>query len=144
RLLRSVEGERTFEIGNGDLAAEIPGGYHVERPARPGTSLQLTVDRDLQYQVQSILSDRMRAANATFGSAVVLDAHSGEVLAQASYPGYDAAEPLKAAPSQRGDANTDVTVDPGSVAKVVALSAALQEGAVTPDAAVPVAPTIKK
>src|SRR5439155_10129612 len=83
RLLRSVEGERTFEIGNGDLAAEIPGGYHVERPARPGTSLQLTVDRDLQYQVQSILSDRMRAANATFGSAVVLDAHSGEVLAQA-------------------------------------------------------------
>src|SRR5439155_23182385 len=80
----------------------------------------------------------------TFGSAVVLDVHSGEVLAQASYPGYDAAEPLKAAPNQRGDANTDVTVDPGSVAKVVALSAALQEGAVTPDAAVPVAPTIRK
>jgi cell division protein FtsI (penicillin-binding protein 3) len=154
-VLRGVEGERTFEIGDGNLAAEIPGGYHQEKPARPGTSLQLTIDRDLQYQVQHILYDRMRQVNATFGSAVVLDVRTGEVMAQASYPGYDAAEPFKvqtpAGPVQgpvQGpqwtDANTDVVVDPGSVAKVVTLGGALQEGVVNPDTAVTVGPTVRK
>jgi cell division protein FtsI (penicillin-binding protein 3) len=143
-LLRSVDGSRTYEIGNGKLDVEIPGGYHVEKPAKPGTSVQLTIDRDLQYEVQHILSDRMRAANATFGSAVVLDVHTGEVLGQASYPGYDAAEPFNSPPDLRGDASTGVAVDPGSVAKVIALSAALQEGKVTPDSTVEVAPKIIK
>jgi cell division protein FtsI (penicillin-binding protein 3) len=142
--LRGVDGERTFEIGDGDLAKEIPGGYHVEKAARPGTSLRLTIDRDLQYEIQSILANRMRDKKAYFGAAVVLDAHTGEVLAQASYPPYDAADPFTAPDSARLDAATQVTVDPGSVAKVITLGAALQEGVVRPDSTVPVGPTIKK
>jgi len=144
QLLRGVEGQRTFEIGDGRLATEIPGGYHVETPARPGTSLQLTIDRDLQFEVQHLLFQRMRTVNATFGSAVVLDVHTGEVLAQASYPGYDAAEPFHSPVEVRGDSNIDVTVDPGSVCKVVAISAALDEGVIAPDAAVVVGPTVRK
>lgn len=143
-LLRGVEGERTFEIGNGDLAAEIPGGYRLEKQARPGTSVRLTIDRDLQYEVQNILFQRMRQVSASFGSAVVLDVRTGEVLAQASYPGFDAAEPLKSGPEQRGDANTDIVVDPGSVAKVITVSAALQEGVVNPASTVTVGPSVTK
>jgi cell division protein FtsI (penicillin-binding protein 3) len=144
RQLRGVDGERTFEIGDGNLAKEIPGGYHVEKPARPGTSLRLTIDRDLQYQVQSILADRMRDRKAYFATAIVLDVHTGDVLAQASYPTYDADDPLTAPEGARLDAATQITVDPGSVAKVVALGAALQEGVVHPDSTVPVAPSITK
>ena len=55
-----VDGKRTFEIGlpDGpvDLGQEIPGGYHTETPARPGSSLVLTIDRDLQFEVQRMLS----------------------------------------------------------------------------------------
>ena len=143
-VLHGVEGRRTFEIGGGNLGAEIPGGYQEEQPARPGTSLRLTLDRDLQYEVQHILFDRMRQVNATFGSAVVLDVHTGGVLAQASYPTYDAAEPFANPHPQWSDANTDTVVDPGSVAKVLTLGGALQEGVVAPDSTVTVGPTVRK
>jgi cell division protein FtsI (penicillin-binding protein 3) len=143
-LLRGVNGELTYEQGQGELAAGIPGGYRRETPAQPGTSLRLTIDRDLQYEVQRILSAKMRACRATFGAAIVLDVRSGEVLAQASYPTYDAANPLKARPTDRADAATAVVVDPGSVHKPLIVAAALQEGKIKPDSTVTVAPAIRK
>jgi cell division protein FtsI (penicillin-binding protein 3) len=143
-LLRGVAGKRTFEIGGGDVAAEIPSGYHLEEPAKPGSSLQLTINRDLQFQVQYLLSQQMQKVRADFGTAVVIEVASGEVLAQASYPSYDAAEPSKTPASQRGDANTNLVVDPGSVAKVITLAAALQEGVLKPDSTVTVGPTVRK
>jgi cell division protein FtsI (penicillin-binding protein 3) len=142
--LRGIPGERTFEIGGGDVAAEIPGGYKVEKPAKPGSSLQLTIDRDLQFKVQYLLSQRMEKVKADFGSAVVLDVKTGEVLAQASYPPFDAAEPAKTPDDRHGDANTEIAVDPGSVAKVIAIGGALQEGRIRPDTLIPVGPTIRK
>ncbi|MGC9667345.1 peptidoglycan D,D-transpeptidase FtsI family protein [Planosporangium sp. 12N6] len=144
KLLRGVPGQRTFESGGGDVATEIPGGLHKETPARPGSSLQLTIDSDLQFHVQSALSQQAKKAKATFASAVVMDVRTGEVLAQASYPGYDAAEPTKANQRNLIDANTDLVVDPGSVAKAITLGAALQEGVVKPDTTVPIGPTIRK
>jgi cell division protein FtsI (penicillin-binding protein 3) len=142
--LRGKAGQRTFEIGGGDVATEIPGGFHTEDPAHPGGSIELTIDRDLQYQVQYLLSQQMQKVKADFGTAVVLDVHNGEVLAQASYPPFDAAEPTRTTPDRRIDANTDIAVDPGSVAKAITLGAALQEGKIKPDSTIAVAPTIRK
>jgi cell division protein FtsI (penicillin-binding protein 3) len=143
-VLRGVNGELTYERGQGELAAGIPGGYRRETPAQPGSSLRLTIDRDLQYEVQRILTARMHECQAIFGAAVVLDVHTGEVLAQASYPTYDAADWSKADPIDREDAATAIVVDPGSVHKPLVLAAALQEGKVRPDSTVTVAPTIRK
>jgi cell division protein FtsI (penicillin-binding protein 3) len=143
-VLAGVNGERTFEIGVGDLAKEIPGGYHRETPAQQGASLLLTIDRDLQYEVQHLLSTHMRKVNATFGAAVVLEVGTGAVLAQASYPPYDAADPFKAPPAQRGDAATGIVVDPGSVHKAIVVGACLQEGLITPTSTVVVNPKIRK
>jgi cell division protein FtsI (penicillin-binding protein 3) len=143
-LLAGKNGVRTFETGRGDnLDKEIPGGYHKTVPARPGSSLQLTIDRDLQYEVQRILTAKMQAAKATFGSATVLDIQTGELLAQASWPTYNAANPLASKPSDRGDVASNELVDPGSVHKAIVLAAALEEGKVTPDSTVTVAPTLK-
>ncbi|HET6215209.1 MAG TPA: penicillin-binding protein 2 [Micromonosporaceae bacterium] len=143
-LLYGVNGEKEFETGRGDLDKEIPGGYLRETPAQPGSSLGLTIDRDLQFRVQQILSQQMRRVNAMLGAAVVLDVHNGEVLAQASYPPYDAADPFKVRPAQRGDVATGVVVDPGSVAKVITIGGALQEGVITPDSTVVIGPRIRK
>jgi cell division protein FtsI (penicillin-binding protein 3) len=132
-VLRGVEGERMYEVGGGDLSTEIAGGYSQERPAQPGRSIQLTIDRDLQYETQHLLFDRMQQAAADWGAAVVLDVRTGEVLAQASYPGYDAGNPLASQPQQRIDAATGIMVDPGSVHKAVVFAGALQEGVITPD-----------
>lgn len=143
-LLRGVNGKREYEVGKGELGAEIPGGYSRETPARPGSSLQLTIDRDLQYMVQRILSNRMQAVGGSTGAAVVLDVRTGEVLAQASYPTYDAANWSKYDPSDRNDAATSFVVDPGSVHKAIVFGAALNEKVITPDTTMPVAPGIRK
>jgi cell division protein FtsI (penicillin-binding protein 3) len=79
----------------------------------------------------------MTAVNADFGAAVVLDVHTGEVLAQASFPGYDAANPAGSTAAQRIDTPSQIVIDPGSVHKVITLAAGLQTGAIGPDAAIP-------
>jgi cell division protein FtsI (penicillin-binding protein 3) len=147
-VLRGVDGHRTFEIGlpDGpvDLDQEIPGGFHTETPARPGSSLVLTIDRDLQFEVQRILGQRMNQVKASVGAAVVLDVRTGEVLAQASYPFFDAANPLASDPADRGDNATGLVVEPGSVHKGVVFAACLQEGVVAPTDSIEVPATIKK
>ena len=147
-LLRGTPGVREFEVGrahsNLSLDHEIPGGYHRETPARPGSSLQLTIDQDLQFEIQGILGETMRKVKATFGAAVVLDVRTGEVLALASYPFFDAANPLAYDPAHRGDAATGITVEPGSVHKAIVMAACLQEGVVRPDDTVLVPPSITK
>ena len=146
-LLRGTDGEKVYETGNpnaghGELAKEIPGGYHRETPAQPGTSLTLTIDRDLQFEVQRYLSDDMRQVHATIGAAVVLDVRTGEVLAQASYPAYNAAKPFDARPVDREDVASSVVADPGSIHKAFVLGAALQEGIITPDSTITVGPAL--
>lgn len=148
-LLRGTDGERVYETGNpnvegGKLAKEIPGGYHRETPAQPGTSLELTIDRDLQFEVQRYLSDDMTRVKATIGAAVVLDVQTGEVLAQASYPAYNAAKPFDAKPVDRDDVASSVVFDPGSSHKPFVLGAALQEGLITPQSSITVGPALRR
>ncbi|MBT8224187.1 MAG: penicillin-binding protein 2, partial [Dactylosporangium sp.] len=142
--LRGVDGSRTFEIGDSTLAREIPGGYTHTVSARPGSSLQLTIDRDLQHTVQSMLTQRAQQARATFACAVVLDTRTFEVFAQASYPTYDAANPMDTSARQRRDACTEIVYDPGSVHKALVVGAALEENVLTADAPVVVGPSITK
>lgn len=143
-LLRGKDGKFVFEVGQGTLRKPIPGGYQVRTPARPGSSLKLTIDRDVQFMTQRILFDKMRGQNAAWACAIVLDAITGEVVAQASYPTYNARNWRAYKPEERVDVATSVVVDPGSIHKAIVLSAALQEGVVTPDSTIEVAPTIRK
>ncbi|SCL23599.1 peptidoglycan D,D-transpeptidase FtsI family protein [Micromonospora inyonensis] len=143
-LLAGEDGKRVFEIGKGDLSAPIPGGYRETTEAKPGSSLTLTTDRDLQYRTQEILSDRMAKVSGSTGAAVVIEIPSGEILAQASHPTYNAAAPDKSKPTDREDAATSFVVDPGSVHKAITFGAALQEGVIKPDTAFPVENSIVK
>ncbi|MEV4694165.1 penicillin-binding protein 2 [Micromonospora echinospora] len=144
-VLRGQAGKRTYEVGQGDLAAPIPGGYSRTTQPKPGSSLRLTVDRDLQFMTQRILAKQTAAVKGSVGAAVIIEIPSGEVLAQASQPTYDAANPTKvASPSDRDDAATTFVVDPGSIHKAITFGAALQEGVITPDTAFPVANTVER
>ncbi|WP_433529176.1 peptidoglycan D,D-transpeptidase FtsI family protein [Micromonospora sp. CA-263727] len=143
-LLHGEDGKRVFEVGLGKLAAPIPGGYSRTTAAKPGSSLVLTLDRDLQFVTQRILSTQVAKVHASTAAAVVLDARTGEVLAQASHPTYNAAKPLPSDPVDREDGATSFVVDPGSVHKAITFGAALQEGVITPDTSFPVANGIRK
>ncbi|MFF5172088.1 peptidoglycan D,D-transpeptidase FtsI family protein [Micromonospora sp. NPDC000089] len=142
-LLEGKDGQRLYEAGLGDLDAPIPGGYSQTTPAKPGSSLVLTVDRDLQFQAQQVLSRQMAQTKGSVGALVAMDVKSGDVLAQASYPSYDASAPDKvASPTDREDAATSFIVDPGSIHKAITFGAALQEGVISPSTVLPIANTI--
>jgi cell division protein FtsI (penicillin-binding protein 3) len=147
-VLAGVPGSRTYEVGQPDgtvnLDHEIPGGYHEETPARPGSSIQLTIDRDLQFEVQRILGQKLRAEHADIGAAVVLDVRTGEVLAQASYPFYDAANPFAYKDSDRVDNASGWVVEPGSVHKGVVFAACLQTGTFTPRSTIRIGESVTK
>jgi cell division protein FtsI (penicillin-binding protein 3) len=143
-LLRGTEGTQEFERGEGNLDKPIPGGYQRYVDPQPGTSLQLTVDADLQYEVQRILGEQARQWDATIAGAVVLDVATGEVLAQASYPPYNAAKPLDAQPADRDDVPSAIVADPGSIHKAFIFGAALEEGIIKPDSVLPIGPALER
>lgn len=148
RVLRGTDGSNVYETGNpdtsgGKLDKPIPGGYHRETPARPGTTVELTIDRDLQFEVERSLSEHLQEVHATMGAAVVLDVQTGEVLAQASFPTYNAAEPGGSTQAERADVASSQPYDPGSIHKAITIGAALQEGVITPQSSVTVGPALR-
>jgi cell division protein FtsI (penicillin-binding protein 3) len=118
----------------------IPGGRHLIDPAEPGDDIVLTIDRSLQYGTEGILADQVRAAGARAGWAAVMDPRTGEVLAMANVE----ADPRTHAVGNTGN-NLAVTqnFEPGSVNKVITMSAGLDEGLVAPDTVLQVPDTLR-
>jgi cell division protein FtsI/penicillin-binding protein 2 len=106
-----------------------------EKPVRDGEDLYLTIDHRLQAQVEQVLRETRATWGAKGATAIVLDPRSGEVLALAQEPGFDANAFAETDPERvRLRAVTD-TYEPGSTFKVVTVAAALEEELVGPGTA---------
>ncbi|MBV9611026.1 MAG: penicillin-binding protein 2, partial [Acidobacteriaceae bacterium] len=125
---------------NKDLAG-TPGLAHVQvdvkqRPYASeiakapvvGKNIGLTIDRELQNVAEKALQAAVIDNHAVHGSLVAVDPRTGEVLALANYPTYDPNERLHAGeqPLGREDLAVVAPFEPGSVFKVITLSAALE------------------
>jgi cell division protein FtsI (penicillin-binding protein 3) len=107
----------------------IPGGVDHLTPATKGSDLVLTLDRSLQYEVEQDLAAEIVKTKAQGGMAIVMDRKTGEVLAMANLTiGADGATVAPAA----GNSAVSTVYEPGSVEKLITLSAALDTGAVRP------------
>lgn len=141
--LSGEDGEVSYE--RSQSGQPIPGAFYREEEAVPGNDLQLTLDDKLQFNVQKILEATVQEHDAEFGSAMVMEVGSGEMLAMASTPTYDAANPFDVDDSEAyRDYGTQATVDPGSIHKAIVFAAALEEGCIKPDGTMPVEQTINK
>ncbi|WP_205325667.1 penicillin-binding protein 2 [Glycomyces sp. YM15] len=141
--LSGEDGEVSYE--RSQSGQPIPGAFYREEEAVPGNDIQLTLDDKLQFQVQNILQETVNEHDAEFGSAMVMEVGSGEMLAMASTPTYDAANPFDVDdPEAYRDYGTQATVDPGSIHKAIVFAAALEEGCIKPDGTMPVDQTITK
>ncbi|MFB9885723.1 peptidoglycan D,D-transpeptidase FtsI family protein [Balneatrix alpica] len=104
----------------------------LERPAKPGQDLQLSIDLRLQYLAYRELKANVAANGAKAGTMVVLDAKTGEVLAMVNQPAYNPNNRNEVtSASLRNRAITDL-IEPGSTMKAITVAAALQEGLVKP------------
>jgi cell division protein FtsI (penicillin-binding protein 3) len=122
----------------------IPGSTRFERAAVQGSSLQLTIDSDLQFTVQTALSDYVASTGAkATSSAVVLDARTGEVRALATGETFDPRNLAGAAADQLGNPAVSSPFEPGSVNKIVTMAAALEYGVSKPDDVLAVPGSIK-
>ena len=105
----------------------IPQGEGRSVEPVPGHDLVLTIDRDLQFQAERMLEAAVRANGARGGTVIVMDPSTGEIMAMATAPGFDA-NAFQEAPTYitKARAVTDV-YEPGSVNKVITAAAALEE-----------------
>ena len=99
---------------------------------KPGADLTLTIDNAIQLYVQQELARARKKWQARSASAVVLDPHTGEVLAMATAPTYNANDVSGTSLDlQRNRIVTDA-YEPGSTFKLVTVAGALSEGLVSP------------
>ena len=104
-----------------------------DEQALAGHNVYLTIDQGIQYVAERELAAAVRTFEAAGGSVVVVDPHTGEVLAMASWPAfnpndYGTSEP-ECAPRLR--ATTDA-FEPGSTVKIFTVAAGLAAGAIKP------------
>ncbi len=86
----------------------------------------LTIDSDIQYQIERTLRATVEKWNAASGTVMVMDPHNGEIIALANYPDYDPNELKESAGfSMRNRAITDI-FEPGSTFKIVTAALALK------------------
>jgi cell division protein FtsI/penicillin-binding protein 2 len=113
------------------------------KPETPGKDVRLTIDRQIQANAEEVLAETVRRWSARSATAVVMDPHTGEVLAMATAPRFNANRfSTTRADRRRNRAVTD-TYEPGSTFKLVTVAAGLEEGIVTPRTSFVLPPTLK-
>ncbi|MDP1571906.1 MAG: penicillin-binding protein [Vicinamibacterales bacterium] len=103
-----------------------------ERKPTTGATLELTLDEQLQYIVERELAVAMREYRAEGGSVVVLDPHTGEILALANAPTFNPNAFTQSTGAMRRNRAVQDLYEPGSTFKLVTASAALEEGVIHP------------
>ena len=104
-------------------------------PEREGRDVYLTLDHTIQATAEAVLRRTVKDSGAKAASAVVLDPRTGEVLAMAVAPGFDANR-FGQVPAERVKNRTVTdTYEPGSTFKLVTVTGVLGEGLVTPETA---------
>lgn len=99
----------------------------TELPGRPGQTIVLTLDQTIQHHAEVALAAAVSQSRAKSGTAIVLDPHTGEILALANAPTFDPNDVGAATPATRSNWALQNIYEPGSTFKVVAFSAALEK-----------------
>jgi cell division protein FtsI (penicillin-binding protein 3) len=105
-----------------------------QRPARDGRDVFLTLDSHIQANAEQVLDRAVQQWHAKDATAIVLDPHTGAILAMAQEPGYNAnAYPAATTHDLTLDHAVSDAFEPGSVFKVVTIGGALSQHDITPN-----------
>jgi len=107
-------------------------GSNAQDP-QPGQNLQLTIDENIQFMAERALDHNMERTHADNGTVVVQDIHTGQILALAIRPTFNPNQIRHTTPALLKNHAVSDVYEPGSTFKLVAYSAALDQGVVRPD-----------
>ncbi len=146
-------GQEGFELVQNEALSGVEGRRYVIKDRRgrivedteavkeplDGKDLILSIDRRIQYLAFRELAKAVSAHKAKAGSAVVLDAKTGEVLAMVNLPTYNPNKPTSIKGKIRNRAVTDI-FEPGSTMKAISVAAAMEYGPYKPYTKIETAP----
>jgi stage V sporulation protein D (sporulation-specific penicillin-binding protein) len=129
-LLAGAPGKSTIEAD--EFGHAIPfGETNVIEVARPGRSIELTIDSYLQYEVERALREQVKKFGARSGTAIVMDPWTGAIRAMANMPDYEPRNFANYPDGARRDRAVMDAYEPGSTFKLITAAAALESGKVT-------------
>jgi cell division protein FtsI (penicillin-binding protein 3) len=130
--LAGTDGSVTYDRGSDGVV--IPGSYRNRHDAVDGSTVQLTIDDDIQFYVQQQVQQAKDLSGAKNVSAVVLDAKTGEVLAMANDNTFDPSQDIGRQDNRElGNLAVSSPFEPGSVNKIITASSAIEFGLTNPD-----------
>ena len=129
-LLAGTNGKYAYANGRGKI---IPGSERVSVEAKAGTSIRLTIDRDIQWVAQNAINQAVASARAQSGTVIVMDPKTGAILAQASAPTFDPNNSSSITLDKLRNPAVQDVYEPGSTGKVITVAAAMEEGLITPE-----------
>jgi cell division protein FtsI (penicillin-binding protein 3) len=103
-----------------------------DEQALAGHDVYLSIDQGIQFVAERELRNAARTFEATGGSVVVVDPHTGEILAMASYPGYNPNDYSESDPDARRVRALADRFEPGSTMKIFTVAAGLSAKTIAP------------
>jgi cell division protein FtsI (penicillin-binding protein 3) len=139
--IKGIDGKYSYANG---YKAEIPGSQTEIIPAQAGTSIRLTVDRDIQWVASKAIADVVKSTRALSGTVIVMDPKTGHILARATAPTFDPNDTTKVSlVAMRNPSVLDV-YEPGSTGKVMTIAASMEEKKITPETVLSVPDKLKR
>jgi cell division protein FtsI (penicillin-binding protein 3) len=127
--LAGKDGKIRYAQSGGRL---VPTVGSTETPAVPGSDVELTIDRDIQWAAQNAITKQVKESKADRGYVIVQDTRTGEILAMANAPGFDPNDLSKASSKALHNWAVEDAFEPGSTAKIMSMAAVLQQNVATP------------
>ncbi|MDX2377167.1 penicillin-binding protein 2 [Microbacterium sp. LRZ72] len=121
----------TESYARGKDGVVIPGTLN-QTPAVDGGTLQLTINRDLQWYLQQMIAEEVQRERAEYGTVTVVEVDTGKVRAAAEYPSVDPNDPTASPVEDRGSRIFSAHFEPGSTFKPITAATLIEEGAATP------------
>ena len=128
-IIAGTDGKYSYANGYG---AEIPGSQSEIIAAKAGTSIRLTIDRDIQWVASKAIADAVKSAHASSGTVIVMDPKTGAILAHATAPTFDLNNRDNVSLAAMRNPSVQDVYEPGSTGKIMTISAAIEENKVTP------------
>ena len=140
-IITGTNGRYSYARG---LGAEIPGSQNEIVAAKKGTSVRLTIDRDVQWVAANAIQEAVSKAHAVSGTVIVMDPKTGHILAHATAPTFDPNNTKTVSQAAMRNPSVQDVYEPGSTGKVMTLAAALEEKKITPETVFSVPYSIKR
>ncbi|MDD3965807.1 MAG: penicillin-binding transpeptidase domain-containing protein [Candidatus Marinimicrobia bacterium] len=130
-----LRGEKGYQVIQRDKRGNVISAYGSARnkAAVPGGDVQLTLDIEYQIILEEEIANAVKKTKALSGMGVIMDPRSGEILAMANYPSFNPNLVRNSTPDIRRNRVIADQFEPGSVFKLIPVSAALEKNIFTPE-----------